>query len=162
MTNIITSTNAYRNAMRAIQDKKSCIASVSNEVFKALYVSHSNYGKYWGEDFENTNDPIVKAAKKFKAVVNLVQNGHLWLDIPAARAAAIGLDSAGSWVFSEDNISLDDALKLVKATESEANEIRNLWNTIGIRDDGYVIDEDGEEVPYCMPPTSAVVNWMAL
>lgn len=162
MTTIISVAVATRTAIRAIA-AKNAIAEIDKDTFKVLYVSNKNYGKISGEDFANhPNEGVLTTALKFKAVVNLVQNGDLWLSIPTARAAAMGLDCAGSWVFSNEDVNFDEALDLVKATKEEASEIRNLWNTIGIRDDGYVIDEDGEEVPYAMPRTAWVVEWMAL
>ena len=115
------------------------------------------------EDFVNhKNEGCYTTALKFKAVLNLVQNGHLWLNIPAQRAAAMGLDAAGSFVWSNENLSLDEALQLVKASEEEANSIRALWSKIGIKEDGYWYDTDeDQETMYPMPPTKEVVAWLS-
>ena len=68
----------------------------------------------------------------------------------------------GRALYNEEDIRLNEALKLVKASEKEVSDITDLWNTIGISDDGYIIDEDGEEIMYPMPPTKAVVSWLNL
>lgn len=160
MTTIISNAIAYRMAMRSIGTNDGVI---NKDAFKALFVNHTNYGKYYGRDFANhLNDGIYTTALKFKEVLHLVQYSDLWLDIPTGRATRMGLYSDGTWISSNENISLDEALQLVKATEEEADAIRKLWVEIGIAEDGYWYDEDeGEETLYTMPPTSAVVAWLS-
>lgn len=161
--NIISTASAYRAAIRAIVNAGHDCARIDKETFKVLYVNHTGYGKTIGADFTNhPNEGNYTTALKFKAVVNLIQNGDLWLEVPAQRAAAIGLDCPGSWIFCKEDICLNEALKLVKASEKEVSDITDLWNTIGISNDGYIIDEDGEEIMYPMPPTKAVVSWLNL
>ncbi len=158
--NAITTVAAYRAAIRAIETNDGII---NKEAFKALFISHSNYGKYYGQAFINhPNEGSYTTALKFKAVLHLVQYSDLWLDIPTGRAAQMGLYSTGTWISTNENISLDEALQLVKATEKEADAIRKLWAEIGIAEDGYWYDEEEEEETlYTMPPTSAVVNWLS-
>lgn len=157
---IISAASAHRTAVKAIA-AKTAIAEIDKENFKVLYQSHKWYGKVWGEDFANhPNEGVYTTALKFKAVLNLVQNGQLWLTIPTARAAAMGLDCDGSWVFCKEDISLEEALKLVMASNEEATAIRRLWCEIGIKKDGFWIDPDiQEETLYPMPPTHAVIAW---
>jgi hypothetical protein len=159
-TNIVSAAVAYRNALKSIGTNDGVI---NKDAFKALFVNHTNYGKYYGRDFANhLNDGVYTTALKFKEVLHLVQYSDLWLDIPTGRAAQMGLYSAGTWISTNEDIPLEEALQLVKSTEVEANAIRTLWSKIGIDDKGYWYDEDeNEETLYPMPPTSAVVAWLS-
>lgn len=161
MTTIISAAVATRTAIRAIA-AKNAIAEIDKESFKVLYQNHKWYGKTIGQDFVNhPNEGTYTTALKFKAVLSLVQTGDLWLEVPAARAAAMGLDRDGSWVFCKEDITLEEALELVKASNEEAKNIRALWNEIGIKEDGYWIDPDiQEETLYPMPPTHATIAWL--
>jgi hypothetical protein len=160
-TNIITATTAYRMAIKAIA-AKTAIAEIDKENFKVLYRNHKWYGKTIGQDFANhPSKGAYTTALKFKAVLSLVQTGYLWLEIPAQRAAAMGLDCPGSWIFCAGDISIKEALDLVQATEAEAEDICTLWSEIGIKEDGYWVDPDiEEETLYSMPPTHTVVAWL--
>ena len=159
--NIITTTSAYRAAVKAIA-AKNAIAAIDKANFQTLYRSHKWYGKTMGQDFANhPNEGTYTTALKFKAVLGLVQTGDLWLDLPAQRAAAMGLNCPGSWVFCKEDITLEEALELVKASNEEVRDIRTLWSKIGIKEDGYWTDPDiEEETLYPMPPTHAVIAWL--
>lgn len=161
MTTIISAAVATRIAIRAIA-AKNAIAEIDKENFKVLYRNHKWYGKTIGQDFANhPSEGAYTTALKFKAVLSLVQTGDLWLEVPAQRAAAMGLDCPGSWIFCAGNISMEEALELVKATKTEAAAIQQLWHEIGIKEDGYWIDPDiQEETLYPMPPTHAVIAWL--
>jgi len=161
--NIISSASAYRTAIRAIETAGHDCARIDKEMFKVLYINHAFYGKTIGEDFVNhPNDGDYTTALKFKAVLNLVQTGDLWLTIPAARAAQLGLDCPGSWIFCKENISVEEALELVKASKEEADAIHKLWAEIGIAEDGYWYNEyEDQETLFPIPPTKVVIAWLS-
>lgn len=163
MTMSKKATFAYREAIATAElNHGKGIVVLRSDEFKALYVENPNYGIIFGENFAQAAPNTVRCtALKFKAVLGLVQDACTWITLPAARAAHMGLDNPTMPVFCARDLTMGEALQLVKATAEEEKAITKLWLEWDINEKGEWEDPDIGLCPLPMPPTKVVIELIA-
>ena len=129
---------AYRRAMREIKTANT-VPYISKNDFRTLY-------KELGPKFKNNPYELAKA---FKEVLSLVLNSVIV--IPAPKY----ITDARVWCI--ESFDVNEAIEMVGLNNTIATRIKKMWDKMEIGADGY-ISIDGENRPYPMPPTWAMVK----